>query len=64
MRFTSTAVKGLAALQTGSDNTAILEGTRVLVPPDAATVLDKDFSTDAVKAGLLVGVAKITVNTK
>ena len=54
----------LKPLQTGADGTAILEGTRVLISPDAATVLDKVFATDAVKAGLLVGIAKITVNTK
>lgn len=54
----------LKPLQSGADGTAILEGTRVLISPDAATVLDKVFATDAVKAGLLVGVAKITVNTK
>ena len=54
----------LKPLQTGADGTAILEGTRVLISADAATVLDKVFATDAVKAGLLVGIAKITVNTK
>ena len=53
----------LKPLQSGADGTAILEGTRVLISPDAATVLDKVFATDAVKAGLLLGIAKITVNT-
>lgn len=53
----------LKALQT-SGNTAILEGTKVEVSPDAAALLDKTFNTTAVKAGLLVGIAKITVNTK
>jgi hypothetical protein len=47
-----------------ADGTAVLTGTRVLVSPDAATALDKVFSTTAVTAGLLVGVATITVNTK
>jgi uncharacterized lipoprotein YmbA len=54
----------LKPLETGPDNTAILEGTRVLISSDAAPLLDKVFNTDAVKTGLLVGVAKITVNTK
>lgn len=53
----------LKALQTEGD-TAILEGTKVEISPDAADLLDKTFKTDAVKAGLLVGIAKITVNTK
>jgi len=54
----------LKPLQSNSDGTAVLEGTRVLVSPDAAALLDKTFNTTAVKGGLLVGIAKITVNTK
>jgi hypothetical protein len=53
----------LKALQT-SGNTAILEGTTVKVSDTAAGLLDKTFKTDAVKGGLVVGIAKITVNTK
>ncbi|HEX8306033.1 MAG TPA: hypothetical protein VF612_14240 [Jatrophihabitans sp.] len=53
----------LKALQTAGD-TAILEGTKVALSPDAAALLGKTFKTTAVKGGLLVGVAKITVNTK
>ncbi|MEO6702531.1 MAG: hypothetical protein ABI140_01965 [Jatrophihabitantaceae bacterium] len=53
----------LKALQT-SGNTAILEGTKVEISPDAAGLLNQTFKTDAVKANLLVGIAKITVNTK
>ncbi|HTZ44285.1 MAG TPA: hypothetical protein VMB79_10505 [Jatrophihabitans sp.] len=53
----------LKALQTQGD-TAILEGTKVEISPDAATLLNQTFKTDAVKADLLVGIAKITVNTK
>ena len=34
------------------------------ISADAAGLLNKTFKTDAVKAGLLVGIAKITVNTK
>jgi hypothetical protein len=47
-----------------SGDTAVLEGTRVLVSDTAAGLLNKTFKTDAVKAGMLVGIAKITVNTK
>jgi len=53
----------LQPLQT-SGNQAILQGTKVEISDVAAPLLDKTFNTDAVKAGLLVGVAKITVNTK
>ena len=45
-------------------NDAILEGTKVMVSDDAAGLLNSTFNTDAVKGGLLVGIAKITVNTK
>ena len=45
-------------------DTAVLEGTRVLISDTAAGLLNKTFNTDAVKAGMLVGIAKITVNTK
>ncbi len=53
----------LKPLQAAGD-TAVLEGTRVLISDTAAGVLNKVFKTDAVKADMLVGVAKITVNTK
>lgn len=43
---------------------AILEGTKVTISEVAAPVLNDVFKTDAVKPGLLVGIAKITVNTK
>ena len=45
-------------------NTAILQGTKVEISDVAAPVLNKVFKTNAVKPGLLVGIAKITVNTK
>ncbi|GAA0997535.1 hypothetical protein [Subtercola frigoramans] len=54
----------LKPLQTGPNNTAILEGTTVHISADAAALLNKTYNTTAVKEGLLVGVAKITVNTK
>ena len=52
----------LNPLQSGS-GTATLEGTKVEISPVAAPVLNKVFKTDAVKPGLLVGIAKITVST-
>ena len=52
----------LNPLTTGS-GTATLEGTKVAISPVAAPVLNKVFKTDAVKPGLLVGIAKITVST-
>lgn len=53
----------LKPLQTQGD-TAILEGTEVSVSDVAAPLLNDTFNTDAVEPGLLVGVAKITVNTQ
>jgi hypothetical protein len=52
----------LKPLQTEGD-TAILEGTKVYISPVAASLLNDTFKTDAVTDALLVGVAKITVNT-
>jgi hypothetical protein len=46
----------------GSD--AILTGTKVEISDVAAPLLNDTFKTDAVKPGLLVGIATITVNTK
>jgi hypothetical protein len=54
----------LMPLETGPNDTAILEGTRVLISPDAAALLNETFKTDAVTDELLVGIAKITINTK
>jgi hypothetical protein len=54
----------LKPLEMGPNDTAILEGTTVHVSEDAAGLLNETFGTDAVERGLLVGVAKITVNTK
>jgi hypothetical protein len=53
----------LKPLQSEGD-TAILEGTKVFVSPVAAGLLNQVFKTDAVTKDLLVGIAKITVNTK
>ncbi|KAF0257558.1 hypothetical protein DOU02_12900 [Clavibacter michiganensis subsp. michiganensis] len=43
---------------------AVLEGTTVKVSPDAASLLNSTFGTTAVTDQLVVGIAKITVNTK
>jgi hypothetical protein len=53
----------LKPLQT-KGNTAILEGTKVMISGTAAPLLNETFKTDAVKTGLLVGIAKITVDVK
>ncbi|QEC49196.1 hypothetical protein FSW04_17505 [Baekduia soli] len=53
----------LQPLKTGADGTAILQGTTVKLKAEAAQLLDTTFGTDALKAGLVIGVAKITVNT-
>jgi hypothetical protein len=47
----------------GSGN-AILQGTTVKLSPEAAGLLDKTFDTDALKGGLVIGIATITVPTK
>ena len=53
----------LKPLETGADDTAILEGTTVKLKQEAADLLNQTFGTDALKAGFVIGVAKITVNT-
>lgn len=53
----------LKPLQAEGDQ-AVLTGTKVTISEVAAPVLNDVFKTDAVKPGLLVGVATITVDTK
>ncbi|GAA4698152.1 hypothetical protein [Nocardioides conyzicola] len=53
----------LEPLKTDGGN-AILTGTKVEISEDAAPLLNQTFKTDAVKPGLLVGIATITVNTQ
>lgn len=53
----------LKPLETGPDNTAILEGTTVKLKAEAADLLNQTFKVDALKEGLVIGVAKITVKT-
>jgi hypothetical protein len=54
----------LKPLQSNADGTATLTGTTVEISPDAAALLNKTFNTSAVTAGLVVGIATITINTK
>ena len=53
----------LKPLETGDNGTAILEGTTVKLKQEAADLLNQTFGTDALKAGFVIGIAKITVNT-
>ena len=46
-----------------SDGTAVLEGATVEFKDESAQLLNETFGVDALKGGLVVGVAKITVNT-
>jgi len=50
----------LNPLETDADGNAVLEGTTVLISPDAAGLLNETFGTDAVTDELVVGIAKIT----
>lgn len=50
----------LNPLETDAEGNAVLEGTTVLISPDAAGLLNDTFGTDAVTDELVVGVAKIT----
>jgi hypothetical protein len=47
-----------------SDGSAVLAGTRVLLSPEAAALLNQTFKTTAVQDSLLIGTATITVQTK
>jgi hypothetical protein len=44
-------------------STAVLEGTTVKLKQEAADLLNTTFGTDALAGGLVIGVAKIRVNT-
>jgi len=54
----------LEPLKTNDNGTAVLRGTTVKFKDESAQLLNQTFGTDALKGGLKVGVAKITVNTK
>jgi hypothetical protein len=53
----------LQPLRTG-ENTAVLEGTTVKLKKEAADLLNQTFAIDALQEGLVIGVAKITVDTR
>jgi hypothetical protein len=53
----------LKPLEAKDDGTAVLEGTTVKFKAESAQLLNDTFGVDALKGGLEVGVAKITVNT-
>jgi hypothetical protein len=53
----------LKPLETGSNGTAVLEGTTVKLKQEAADLLNQTFGVQDLQAGLVIGVAKITVNT-
>jgi hypothetical protein len=53
----------LKPLESGPNHTAVLEGTTVKLKAEAADLLNKTFGTTALQSGLVIGVAKITVNT-
>jgi hypothetical protein len=52
----------LNPLAEDADGNAVLEGTTVLISPDAAGLLNSTFGTDAVTDQLVVGIAKITAH--
>jgi len=51
----------LEPLATSTD-TATLQGTTVKLKDEAATLLNDTFGTDALKGGLVIGVAKLTLD--
>ncbi len=51
----------LEPLKEDAEGHPVLEGTTVLISPDAAGLLNDTFGTDAVTDELVVGIAKITV---
>ncbi len=53
----------LQPLRTTDDGRAVLEGTTVKLKDESAQLLNETFGIDALKGGLVIGVAKITVNT-
>ena len=54
----------LQPLRTTDDGRAVLEGTTVKLKEEAAMLLNDTYGIDALEAGLVIGVAKITVNTQ
>jgi hypothetical protein len=54
----------LKPISMDSSGNAVLQGTTVKLSPEAAGLLNKTFGTDALKGGLVIGIATITVPTK
>lgn len=52
----------LKPLRTTNDGRAVLEGTTVKLKKEAADLLNQTFGIDDLEEGLVIGVAKITVN--
>jgi hypothetical protein len=53
----------LEPLRTTEDGRAVLEGTTVKLKAEAADLLNQTFGTDALQEGLVIGIAKITIET-
>jgi hypothetical protein len=53
----------LNPLEVNDNGTAVLEGTTVKLKAEAAELLNTTFGVDALTEGLVIGVAKITINT-
>jgi hypothetical protein len=53
----------LKPLEAKDNGTAVLEGTTVKFKDESAQLLNDTFGVDALKGGLVVGIATITVNT-
>jgi hypothetical protein len=53
----------LNPLEVNDNGTAVLEGTTVKLKAEAAQLLNQTFGVDALKDGLVIGVAKITIDT-
>ncbi len=53
----------LQPLQANDNGTAVLQGTTVKLKAEAAELLNTTFGIDALQEGLVIGKAKITVNT-
>ena len=53
----------LEPLMAKDNGTAVLQGTTVKLKAEAADLLNQTFEIDALKEGLVIGIAKITVNT-
>jgi hypothetical protein len=54
----------LDPLRTTEDGRAVLEGTTVKLKAEAADLLNKTFGVEALQEGLVIGTAKITINTE